>query len=44
VIRFGACGGFNENGPHIHIMSGTIRRYGPVGVGVPLLEEYVTRW
>ena len=37
IITF--CGGLNKNGPHRPIGSGTIRRYGFVGVGVALLEE-----
>ena len=37
------CGGLNKNSPHRSIGSGTIRRCGFVGVGVPLLEECIMR-
>lgn len=33
------CGSVNENGPHGLRGSGTIRKYGVVGIGVSLLEE-----
>ena len=33
------CGGLNENGPHRLIGSGTVGRFGLIGIGVTLLEE-----
>ena len=34
MCHFDVCGGLNKNGPHRSIESGTIRKYGLVGVGV----------